>query len=1125
MKNILPQTPSLSPEQRVLFNLRLKNKRQRVSQKTIIPRHSQCDFYPLSFQQEQLWFLQWLNPESPVYNLHHTYALQGPLNLKAMQRSFDEIVRRHEILRTSFVVKGGEGAQQVSPLWEDTLSIMDLRHLPEAEREEYIHDLTVEQAHRPADLARDKLLRAVLLRLSENSHLLLLTLHHIVTDWWSFKVLSQELSVLYNALSEDRPSPLGDLPIQYGDFALWQREWLQGERLETLLSYWRRRLAGAPRLLSLPTDYPRPHVQTQHGAREEFILPVGLFESFCNLGRQEGGTAFTVLLAAFQTFLYRYTGQKDILVGTPIANRIKAETEPLIGFFLNTIVMRADFSNNPSFRELLSLLRKEVMGAQAYQEIPFRTLVQALEPDRNPSFTPLFQVAFIYLSSQAPTFEHINSGKEVMQLQGLSVEVVKTPYRMSEFDLTLCFEEKADGLHGFMEYSTDLFKQSSIRRMIEHLQRLMEGIVAAPDSTVSELPMLTESERHQLLARPNNTAAGYPQDRCVHQLFEEQVARTPHAVAVIEGERHLTYSELNARADQLARHLQAHGAGPDVLVGLCVERSIEMLLGLLGVLKAGAAYVPLDPSNPRERLAFILRDAAVPLLLSTLRVRSLPAHDAEVIYLDSDWQQIARGSSKPLLAQARPGNLAYVIYTSGSTGRPKGTLITHEALVNYLSWCRQAYAAEQGQGTLVHTSISFDMTVTGLIAPLLVGGKLELLPEGPGVEVLLTTLKSSRDLSFVKLTPTQLDMLGQRLTAEEAAGCTRAFIIGGENLQAATLRFWQQAAPETKLINEYGPTETAVGCCVYEAIGGQHATGSVPIGRPIANTQLYLLDDLLRLAPVGIQSELYIGGASLARGYLNLPNLTAEKFIPNPFSEEPGARLYRTGDLARYLADGNIEFLGRADWQVKIRGYRIEPGEVETTLNKHRLVSQSVVIKRGDDERLVAYLVANPGALTPSIEELRHHLAEQLPDYMIPAAFVVMKKLPLMPNGKVDRHALPPPEDGRPQLATQYIAPRDELEQFIATIWQDVLRIESVGINDNFFDVGGHSLLLLQVHSKLAGELACELTAMDMFVNPTIRTLAEHLMSLRPEAKELKTRYEGSKTLVQKRRRLLKNRH
>ena len=1055
---------------------------------------------PLSYAQQRLWFLAQLEPDNPFYNIPSALQLSGPLDVAALERSLNEVIKRHESLRTTILTRDGKAAQVIAPELTLTIPVEDLSHLPADERDRAVSQRVADEAQWSFDPERGPLVRVRLLRLDAETHVALLTLHHIISDGWSMGVFIREITACYAALLNQQPLPLPPLAIQYADFAHWQRQWLQGETLAAQLEYWQRQLSGAPAIIELPTDRPRPAMQTYRGATHTFELSPQLSSQLNALSRREGVTLFMTLLAAFQTLLARYTNQDDISIGTPIAGRNRQELEGLIGFFINTLVMRTDLSGNPTFRELLKRVRATTLGAYAHQELPFEMVVDALQPERNLSHTPLFQVMFVLQ----------NMPRSAQQLADLTVTALEADSRTAKFDLTLTMNESGDTLLGAFEYNTDLFDAITIERMTGHFINLLSGLIATPDEAVMKLPLLTEAELRQLLIEWNDTAADFPADTCAHQLFEQQAARTPDNIAVSCAGQSLSYRELNARANQLAHHLQHCGVGPDTLVGLCVERSLEMVIGLLGILKAGGAYVPLDPGYPADRLAFMLADAQARLVLTQAHLQSAISNlqsAIELLCLDADWPLIAQASAANVVSEVRPQHLAYVIYTSGSTGRPKGALIEHRGLVNYLIWCLHAYPVSEGAGAPVHSSLSFDLTITGLYAPLLTGRRVDLAGEEAGVESLSALLQQQRGYSLIKITPAHLELLGQQIAPEAAAGVTRAFIIGGEQLLPEHIAFWQRHAPETKLINEYGPTETVVGCCVYTARGDEKDR-AVPIGRPIINTQLYILDKYQQPVPVGVPGELYIGGAGVARGYLNRAELTAEKFVEvqiadcrlqidrEDFSQsafsnlQSAIRLYRTGDLARYLPDGNIQFLGRMDEQVKIRGFRIEPGEIEAALASHPAVREVTVLAREDQpghKRLVAYLSAQQSSAP--VAELRQYLKERLPEYMIPAAFVWLESLPLTTNGKVDRRALPAPESDRSELETAFVAPRTEAEKRLAEIWQQILGVPQVGIHDNFFDLGGDSILSIQVIAR-ARQADLNLTLKQFFQQPTIAGLA-----------------------------------
>ncbi len=1039
--------------------------------------------HPLSFGQQRLWFIDQLEPGNPAYNISFAIRLDGSLKVTLLERSLNEIVHRHEILRTTFSIVNGQPVQIIAPSLRLILSVVDYQELPELERESEAQRVATQESQQPFDLTHGPLLRAKLVRLGQQKHRLLLTMHHIILDGLSAEVFIQEMVTLYKAFLTESSLPLPELSIQYKDFVYWQRQWLQGEPLETQLNYWKQQLEGVPAVLQLPTDHPRPAVQTFRGASQSLALPQTLTDKLKALSRQEGVTLFMVLLAAFQTVLYRYTGQNDIPVGSPIANRNHVELKGLIGFFVNTLVLRTNLGGNPSFRELLGRVRQVALGAYAHHDLPFEQLVETLRPQRDVSYNPLFQVSFTL--QNAPQLEEI---------PGLTLNQLKVESLTSQFDLSLLVEITQEELTASFEYNTDLFENATITRMLGHFRNLLEGIVANPDQSLSDLPLLSEAEQYQQLVAWNDTQAEYPKDLCIHQLFEAQVERSPDATAVVFENQQLTYRELNNRANQLAHYLQKLGVAPELLVGICVERSLEMVIGLLAVLKAGGAYVPLDPSYPRERLSFMLSDSQASVLLTQQKlVSALPEHQADVVYLD-DYQKLTKSESEEnLVSGVKPENLAYVIYTSGSTGKPKGVTIEHQAIVNHMSWMQSCFPLKETDKVIQKTPFSFDASVWEFYAPLLVGAQLVMArPGGHQDSNYLIQVIREQKITILQLVPTLLRMLLEHRDISTCTSLKRVF-CGGEVLSVELQeRFF--ALLNADLHNLYGPTETCIDATFWTCKGRINQQ-TVPIGRPIANTQIYILDSHLQLVPIGVPGELYIGGDGLARGYLNRPELTAEKFIPNPFSDKPGTRLYRTGDLVRYLPKGEIEYLGRIDHQVKIRGFRIELGEIESILSQHPAVREVVVLAREEqpsDKQLVAYIVPEKEQ-TPTTSELRNYLKEQLPEYIVPSVFMLLKVMPLTSNGKVNRHAFPAPDRLRPTLAATYEAPRSEMERTLTTIWQEVLHLEKVGVNDNFFDLGGHSLLMVQVHNKIKEVFNCNFSIIEMFHNPTIRSLVQYL--------------------------------
>jgi amino acid adenylation domain-containing protein len=906
---------------------------------------------PVSYAQERLWFLDQLEPGNAFYNIPVAFRCTGHLDVDALERSINEVIRRHESLRTTFYQIDGKPFQRIHEHQYIGLARQTLTHLEADQREAEARRLALVEALKPFCLETGPLVRATLIDLAQDDRVLLFTIHHIVADGWSMGVLMREFSQIYPAFARGEPSPLPDLEIQFADFAVWQRAWLDGENLQTEIDFWMRQLQHAPRVLELRTDFPRPAVQTFRGGAQPFYLSREATLRLKSLSQEAGASLFMTLFAGFSVLLHRYTGEEVFLVGSPIANRTQNGIEPLIGFFVNTLALRADLSGDPQFPELLRRVRQTTLDAYAHPNVPFEFLVERLQPTRDMSRNPLVQVSLVFQNTPFP----------VSQIDDLQLQQMETEVGTARFELEVFLWEENGALRGAFAYFTDLFEAETIARLVGHFETLLTAIADDANRRVSELPLLTDHQRRQLLVDWNATAADFAREKCIHTLFEEQATRSPGAMAVAYGQQSLTYQELDSWANQIARHLQALGAGPDVLVGLCLERSLDMVVSILGILKAGAAYVPLDASYPQDRLAFMIDDARLSLLLThTNLVQRFPAHNTKLLCLDTAWDQIARESTAKPSSLVGPNNLAYVIYTSGSTGRPKGTLLEHHSVVNYLTWARQAYDVASGAGAPVNSSIGFDATVTSLFTPLITGRRVELLPETDEVEHLCRLLQSKQDFSLVKITPAHLDLLSRLLPEQAFTGQARAFVIGGEALTARQLAFWRNFAPSIRLINEYGPTETVVGCCVYEVPHEGSLPENIPIGRPIANCQLYVLDQHLQPVPVGVPGELYIGGEGVGRGYLKRAELTKERFIRNPFSNQPQSRLYKSGDRVRYLPDGNLEFLGRIDSQVKIRGYRVELGEVESVLAGHAAVDSVVSIVREDqagDTRLVAYLV------------------------------------------------------------------------------------------------------------------------------------------------------------------------
>ncbi|BAT53519.1 amino acid adenylation domain-containing protein [Nostoc sp. NIES-3756] len=1057
---------------------------------------------PLSFSQESLWFLYQLQQDSSTYNVSFAFRLQGLLNIGALERSLNEIIQRHEALRTTFLAAQNKPVQVIAPSLKLTLPVVNLQELPEKERETQALQLVKKEVQQPFDLTQDPLLRSSLVQLGKNEYVLLLSVHHIAFDGWSEGILWRELTTLYTAFSTDKPSTLPQLPIQYADFAVWHRQWLQGQVMDTQLNYWKQKLADAPPLLELPTDRVRPPIQTNRGGIKRFGLDEHLTQKLKSLSEKSGATLFMTLLTGFVILLSRYSNQQDILVGSPIANRNRSELESLIGFFVNILVLRTDVSGNPSFWELLQRVRQVATEAYSHQDVPFEQIVETLQPERNLNYSPLFQVMFVLLNTPP--------GK--LELPGLSLTPLEIETPTAKFDLTLLMTETEQGLSGSLEYNSDLFDQATITRMVGHFVTLLEGIVANPEERISQSPLLTKPEQQQLLVEWNDTAAKYPAHKCIHQLFEEQVERTPDAVAVVFENQQLTYQQLNTRANSLAHYLKSLAVGADVLVGLCVERSLEMIVGLLGILKAGGAYLPLDPDYPTERLAYMLNDSQVQVLLTQEKLlTTIPEHSACVVCLDKDWQDISKESKDNPVTSSTTDNLAYVIYTSGSTGQPKGTLVNHSNVVRLFAATDDWYHFNQDDVWTLFHSYAFDFSVWEIWGALLYGGRLIVVPY----------LVTRSPESFYKLlVQQQVTVLNQtpsafrQLIQAEQSGITagelnlRLVIFGGEALEIQSLQPWFERHGDTRpqLVNMYGITETTVHV-TYRPLSkvDLNHTASV-IGRPIPDLEVYVLDEYKQPVPIGVRGEMYVGGAGVTRGYLNRPELTAERFIANPFSNNPQARLYKTGDLGRYLPNGDLEYLGRIDNQVKIRGFRIELGEIEAILATHPDVWETVVVVREDEpgdtctelsrsKRLVAYVVTKT-APSLSTSQLRRFLSEQLPSYMVPSAFVVLPSLPLTSNGKIDRKALPVPAS-REGLEVSFAAPRTPEEEILVKIWAEILKVDPVGIHDNFFELGGNSLLGTQVISRLRNAFSINLSLHRLFISPTVAELAQNIEVLR----------------------------
>ncbi len=1117
MSELTKQAESLSPKRRELLALMLsKRKREDASRSRIIPISRESNVFPASPAQQRLWFLNQFQPDTAAYNVAGGVHMDGLLSVSALERALDDIARRHEAFRTTFQLIEGGAVQVINSVVSLPLEKVDLRSVPESGREAAVLRAATEEAQATFDLERGALFRAKLLLLSEREHVLLLTLHHIISDGWSLGIVVRELATLYEAYISDRPSPLAPPAVQYVDFAAWQRQSLQGQALDAQTAYWKEKLSGAPALLELPTDRPRPATQSLRGAKHPLVISREVVAALREVGEREQATLFMVVLAIFKVLLSRYTRQSDIVVGVPVSGRNKPEVEGAIGFFINMLALRTELSGDPTFQELLRRVRETTLGAYDHQDLPFEKIVETLQPERDLSYPPLFQVMFNLRNLNLPP----------LHLPGLVLTPLDVDTHTSKFDLTLDLGETREELTGWLDYSTELFDASTIERLAGHFQSLLAAVAANPQARISSLALLTTRERHQLLNEWNDTTRVYPQPSLLHEIFAEQAARTLDATAIVCEGQELSYGDLNRRANQLAHYLQRLGVGPEVLVAIYMERSLEMVIALMAVLKAGGAYVPLDPAYPQERRTFILEDTRAPIVLTQEALAARQTFgSARIVALDAIDNELARESLKNPHSGATDESLAYVIYTSGSTGKPKGAMLHHYGVRNRLLWGITDYQLGAGDTVLHKTPLSFDVSVWEIFAPLLSGARLVLAkPGGHQDSVYQLSLISEQKVTHVDFVPSMLQVF---LEEDGLEVCTSLKVItcAGEALTPELCeRFY--ARTSATMYNLYGPTEAslAVTYWVCERDGKGRV---IPIGRPMDNVRIYILDRQLRPVPIGVPGELYIGGLAPGRGYLNRPDLTADNFIPDSFSVHGGERLYKTGDLASYRPDGALQFLGRRDHQVKIRGMRLELGEVESVLCQHPNVGAAVVLTReltAGHKSLVAYVVGN-GEPAPTTEELRNHMRQRLPEYMVPAAFVMLAEFPLMPNGKVNRGALPDPPDFMAQGDAIYIAPENEMEQAIAAVWRQVFKLERVSLHSNFFDLGGNSLLMAQAHSKLRATLNLDIKMVELFKHPTIHSLSKFLGAMdgaRPLAEPGRAEAEARQKLMKRRRQFSK---
>jgi amino acid adenylation domain-containing protein len=1074
----MEKSSTLSPVKQALLEQRLRGAAPGPVIQTEIPRRPRLDSAPLSFAQRQMWVIDQMTPGNPAYHLPNGYRLRGRLDVTALERSVNEIIKRHEALRTTFVVEDGEPLQRIHPELKITIKITALDNLSGEERDGRLQALASEESIGSFDLSRLPLIRVSVFKLGDAEHVLIINVHHIVADGLSIGLLLDELDTFYRAFTSGGDPRPPELHVQYADFALWQRQTMVDETAHAKqIEFWKTQLAGKLPVLELPIDRPRPVLQSFKGSNVFFNISAALTRDLKALGAGEGCTLFMTLLAAFQVLLQRYSDADDIVIGTPLAARTAQEARPLIGNFLNIAALRCKLSGDPTFTELLQRTRDTTLDAFSNSDLPFEAMMKHLKFERDPSRSPIFQVLLQVLSAPVP------------RIGELEVSSFHFDLKFAQFDLSLHLYEDAGAYSGRFEYCSDLFEAQTIQRLCAHYGTLLEAIVREPNRTISTLPMLTDAERRQLLVDWNGTAAVCPRkDLCLHQLIEEQTARTPDQTAVVFEQQSLSYGELNRRANRLAHHLRGKGVGPDVLVGLFVERSTEMLVGIVGILKAGGAYVPIDPDYPKTRIGYILEDSkAFIVLTQESLVDELPSFSGQSICLDGDWADIGCESEENPVTQIKPEDLAYVLFTSGSTGRPKGVALEHRTAVAFVQWAKQVFTPQELAGVLFSTSVCFDLSVFEMFVTLSAGGKIVLAKNA----LHLHTLPEKGEVTLINTVPSAIAEL-LRMGAIPAS--VKTVNLAGEALTDRLVEQIYAATQVEKVYNLYGPTEATT----YSTYTLVRRGCPVTIGRPITGTQCLILDARRNPVPIGVVGELYLAGGGLARGYYAHPELTNERFVPNPFSEEKGGRMYRTGDLCRRLPDGNIEYLGRGDHQVKLRGFRIELGEIEAVIAQHPAVREVAVIAREDapgDRRLVAYLIAeNPPADLGG--RLRALARAAVPEYMVPAHFVTLEALPRTHNGKLDRKALPAPSPDDGARHGVAIVPRTPTEEMVAEIFRSVLRRTDFGVFDNFFDLGGHSLMAARIVLQLRAASGRDLPLRVLFERQTVSEVAEAIDAL-----------------------------
>jgi amino acid adenylation domain-containing protein len=1081
-------SPLSVDQQRALEQL-LTEENLGPSSDQVIPRGGRSRA-PASFGQQRLWFLQQLEPDNSLYNVPLVFRLKGHLQYWSLEAALQKIVRRHEALRTRFIGCDDDVWQIVDPSLRLSVPLVDLTHLGKSERQFEANGVVAAFVERPFDLTTGPLLRGLLLHLEQQEHVFALVLHHIICDGWSLGIFARELAVLYEASVIGDSVQLAKLPIQYADYSVWQRAWMQGEVLQRGQEFWRNALSNVP-AMELPTTRSRAGLQNYAGARYDFEITPELAKMARVLSRQESATMFITLLAVFSVLLRRYTGETHVVVGTLVNGRDRLETEDLIGFFVNTLALRTDVSGNPAFQRLLQRVRDVAIEAYAHQSVPFEKVVEALQPDRQLSRMPLFQVMFVLQ----------NLPQQDWTLSGLDLTIKKVSSQHTKFDLTLSLAENSGGgLTAEIEYRTDLFERETIKRLGNHFEMILKAAVACPDRLIEEMPMLSREEQRQVLEW-NSTQCAYSENDCLHLLFDDQVRETPAAVALISDQEQIAYAELCRRANQIAQYLRRHGVEPEVRVGICLERSIDMVASLLGVLKAGGAFVPFDPEHPQERLDYMIEDTGINVLITQRSLAGLfSGFTGCLVCVESDYQALSGIEPTALNSGVVAGNAAYVIYTSGSTGRSKGVVISHDAICNQVRWMRSIFRLTCLDRVIQKASLSFDASMGEIFGALITGAPLILAKPGGQLDGdYLVTLMKEQKVTFIDLPPSLLRVL---LEHREFRNIGLRWIVSGGEVLPLDLQQLCTNSVAAQLYNTYGPTETTVQSAFW-ACSQAETEASVPIGRPVANTEMYVLDERLQLLPVGIPGELYIGGVGLARGYSNCADLTAERFLPDHYSGREGERLYRTGDKGKWRNDGALEFLGRVDHQVKVRGFRIELGEIEVVLGGHEKIREAVVVQEeaGGEKRLVAYVVAREKEI--SAVELQGYMRRKLPRYMVPAAVISLPSLPLTSSGKVDRRALPKMERRGQEWEKKYVAPRTAAAELLAEIWSTVLQVERVGVEDNFFELGGHSLLAMKIVSRVEQIFHVKLPLRSLFEFPTISKMAEKIETAASPRQEL----------------------